>query len=103
MIPKNRAPTHPGEMLLEEFLKPIGMSQKKFAEHLGWTYAKLNELIHAKRGITPATALDLGDVFNMEPEFWMNLQKDWELYHAKFHHIKVKFLGVKILKASAAA
>ena len=102
MIPKKRAPTHPGEMLLEEFLKPIGMSQKKFADHLGWTYAKLNELVHAKRGITPETALDLGDVFNMEPDFWMNLQKDWDLYKAKARHKKIKFLGARKLKEVAA-
>lgn len=101
MIPKKRAPTHPGEMLLEEFLKPIGMSQKKFADHLGWTYAKLNELVHAKRGITPETALDLGDVFNMEPDFWMNLQKDWDLYKAKSRHKKIKFLGARKLKEVA--
>jgi antitoxin HigA-1 len=69
MLPKNRTPTHPGEMLLEEFLKPIGMSQRQLANHLGWTYAKLNELIHGKRGVTPETALDLGDAFNIEPDF----------------------------------
>ena len=101
MIPKNRAPTHPGEMLLEEFLKPIGMTQEHFADHLGWTYAKLNELIHGKRGITPETALDLGDVFKMEPDFWMNLQKNCDLYKAKQQHKRVKYLGKKMLSLSS--
>lgn len=102
MIPQNRAPTHPGEMLLEEFLKPISMSQKQFADHLGWTCAKLSELIHGKRGITPETALDLGDVFDMEPDFWMNLQRDWELYKATKSHKKVQYLGNDVLKSQVA-
>ena len=102
MIPKNRTPTHPGEMLLEEFLNPIGMTQKEFADHLGWTYAKLNELVRGKRGVTPDTALDLADAFKMEPDFWMNLQRDWELYKAKKQHKKVKYLGKRILNLSLA-
>ena len=89
MLPTNRAPTHPGEMLLEEFIKPIGMTQKEFASHLGWTYAKLNEIVHAKRGITPETALALADVLDMEAEFWLNLQRDWDLWHAKQKHKKI--------------
>ena len=52
MLPKNRPPTHPGEMLLEEFLKPLGVSQKEFAVHLGWIYARLNEIINGKRGVS---------------------------------------------------
>ena len=102
MIPKNRAPTHPGEMLLEEFLKPAGLTQKAFAHHIGWTCAKLNEIIHGKRGITPETALDLGDVFGMEADFWMNLQKDHDLYKAKQKHKKIKYLGKKIIGIQAA-
>lgn len=95
MIPTNREPTHPGEMLLEEFLKPMGIKQKQLATHLNWTYAKLNELIHAKRGITPETALDLADAFNMEAEFWMNLQRDWELFKAKSKHKKIDHINIK--------
>ena len=53
LLPKHRRPTHPGEILLEEFLRPFGVSQAQFARHVGWTYAKLNEIIHEKRGITP--------------------------------------------------
>jgi addiction module HigA family antidote len=100
MLPTNRAPTHPGEMLLEEFIKPLEMTQKDFASQLGWTYAKLNEIVHAKRGITPETALMLSDALGMEPEFWLNLQRDWDLWHAKRKHKKIsklkllKFVGI---------
>ena len=90
MLPKNRAPTHPGEMLQKEFLEPMGISQKEFAQHLGWTPARLNEIIHAKRGITSDSALSIGDAFKMEPEFWLNLQKNWELVHAKQNHHTVE-------------
>ncbi|WP_341273578.1 HigA family addiction module antitoxin [Legionella longbeachae] len=86
MLSTNRSPTLPGEMLLERFIKPMNLTQKAFASHLGWTYAKLNEIVHGKRGITPDTALDLADALNMEPEFWLNLQRDWELWHAKQKH-----------------
>jgi antitoxin HigA-1 len=86
MLPTNRTPTLPGEMLLEEFIKPMNLTQKVFASHLGWTYAKLNEIVHGKRGITPEAALDLADTLNMEPEFWLNLQRDWDLWRAKQKH-----------------
>lgn len=95
MIPKNRPPTHPGEMLLEEFLKPMGINQKQLANHLNWTYAKLNELVHGKRGITPDSALDLADAFNMEAEFWMNLQRDWDLYKAQSRHQPILALSAQ--------
>lgn len=86
MLPTNRLPTLPGEMLLEEFIKPLNLTQKAFSAHLGWTYAKLNEIIHGKRGVTPEAALDLADALNMEPEFWLNLQRDWDLWQAKKTH-----------------
>ena len=97
MLPKNRPPTHPGEMLLEEFLKPLGLTQKEFAKHVGWTYARLNEIIHAKRGISAESALTLGEAFKMEPEFWLNLQQNWDLWYAKKQHKTVSML--KILKS----
>lgn len=87
MLPKNRPPTHPGEMLLEEFLKPAGITQKEFSKHLGWSYARLNEIVNGKRGISASSALAFGDALGMEPEFWLNLQRDWDLWHAlKLHH-----------------
>ena len=78
--PKN--PFHPGEILLEEFLEPLGMSQSAFAEKLGWTKAKLNELIKGKRGITADSALDLADALGTSPKLWMNFQSTWDLDQA---------------------
>ena len=78
--PKN--PFHPGEILLEEFLEPMEMSQSAFAEKLGWTKAKLNELIKGKRGITAETALDLAHALKTSPKLWMNLQATWDLDEA---------------------
>lgn len=78
--PKN--PFHPGEILLEEFLEPMDMTQAAFAEKLGWTKAKLNELIKGKRGITAATALDLAQALKTSPKLWMNLQATWDLDQA---------------------
>ncbi len=81
MRPTN--PIHPGEMLLEEFLVPMKKSQNSFASELGWTPAKLNELIKGKRGITAETALDLAEALGTSPELWMNLQVMWDLRHAE--------------------
>ena len=75
--PKN--PFHPGEMLLEEFLEPKGVTQASFAEKIGWTKARLNELIKGKRGITAAAALDLADTLGTSPKLWMNLQATFDL------------------------
>ena len=83
MLPKYRPPTHPGEMLQEEFLKPLGISQAALARHLGWPYARLNEIINGKRGVTAASALDLGDALQTGPEFWLNLQRNWDHGHSK--------------------
>ncbi|MDO8954303.1 MAG: HigA family addiction module antitoxin [Gammaproteobacteria bacterium] len=87
LLPKNRKPTHPGEMLLEEFIKPMGLTQKQLALHLGWTTAKLNEIVHGKRGITAESALALADAFAMEAEFWLNLQLMCDLWQATQQHI----------------
>ncbi len=89
MIPKKRPPTHPGEMLLKEFLEPLGVTQKAFAEHLGWTYARLNEIVNGRRNISADSALTLGEALKTGPEFWLNLQRDWDLWHAMNSHRKV--------------
>jgi len=81
-IPTDRPPTHPGEMLLEEFLKPNEMTQSELAERIGVSYPRVNELIHGKRGMTPDTALRLERLFGMEAQFWLNLQLAWDLYAA---------------------
>jgi len=82
-VPTHRAPTHPGEMLLEEFLKPGGLSQRDLADAVHVPYQRVNELVNRRRGITPATALRLGKFFGTTPGFWMNLQMRWDLYHAE--------------------
>jgi antitoxin HigA-1 len=74
MLPKNRIPTHPGEVLLEEFLKPLGVSQVALAEHLGIPVQRINELVRGKRGVTPETAWLLAGALGTTPEFWINLQ-----------------------------
>lgn len=99
MLPTNRAPTHPGEILLKEFLEPMNVSQKEFCQHLDWSYARLNEIIHGRRGITADSALALGEALNMEPDFWINLQKNLDLWHAKKDHTRIKpFILPKQLK-----
>jgi antitoxin HigA-1 len=80
-LPTHRPPTHPGEMLLEEFLKPLGISQSAFAIRLGVSFPRLNEIIRGKRGVTPDTALRLARVLGMSAGFWMGLQQDWDLWH----------------------
>lgn len=74
MFPENRIPTHPGEILLEEFLKPMGISQVAFAKHVGVPLQRINEIVRKKRGITPDTAWRFAQAFGTTPEFWMNLQ-----------------------------
>jgi addiction module HigA family antidote len=81
-VPTHGPPTHPGEMLLEEFLGPLGVTQRELATRLGVSYPRINELIHGKRGVTPDTALRLERLFGMEAQFWLNLQLAWDLYHA---------------------
>jgi len=81
-LPTDRPPTHPGAMLLEEFLLPLGISQSAFAVQLGVSFPRLNEVINAKRGVTPDTALRLAQVTGMSADFWLGLQQDWELWHA---------------------
>jgi addiction module HigA family antidote len=83
MIPKNRVPSHPGEILLEEFLKPSGMSQVELAQKLSVPVQRINTLINGKRGITAETALLLAREFKTSPEFWMNLQAGFDLYYAQ--------------------
>ena len=75
-------PFHPGEILLEEFLQPAGITQTAFSGQLGWTRARLNELIKGKRGITAESALDLAEVLGTSPKLWMNLQATWDLDQA---------------------
>ena len=81
-LPRQRSPTHPGEMLLEEFVKPLGITQSELASRLGISFPRLNEIIRGKRAITPDTALRLAQVLGMSADFWLGLQLDWQLWHA---------------------
>jgi len=82
-IPTHRAPTHPGEMLLEEFLKPMELTQRDLADSIHVPYQRINEIINGRRGVTPSTALRLSKFFGVSPDFWMNLQLRWDLYFAQ--------------------
>jgi len=80
-IPTHREPTHPGEMLLEEFLKPMGLSQRNLADGIRVPYQRVNEIVKGRRGVTPSSALRLARFFGTSPDFWLNLQLRWDLYH----------------------
>jgi addiction module HigA family antidote len=82
-IPTDREPTHPGEMLLEEFLIPMELTQRELANAIHVPYQRVNEIVNRRRGITPSTALRLGKFFGMSADFWMNVQLRWDLYRAK--------------------
>ena len=99
-VPTNRAPTHPGEMLVEEFLIPMQITQRELATAIRVPYQRVNELVNQKRGVTPSTALRLAKFFAVSADFWLNLQMRCDLYKAQntendelnaiqdFHHIK---------------
>jgi addiction module HigA family antidote len=83
MIPENRIPTHPGEVLLEEFLKPLEISQSALANKLHIPIQRINEIVNGKRGVTPETAWLFADAFGTTPEFWTNLQAAHDLALAR--------------------
>ena len=82
-IPTDREPTHPGEMLLEEFLEPLGITQSELATAIHVPFQRVNEVVRRRRGVTPSTALRLSKFLGTSPDFWMNLQLRWDLYHAR--------------------
>jgi addiction module HigA family antidote len=82
-IPTERAPTHPGEMLLEEFLNPMGLTQRELADAIHVPYQRINDIINGRRGITPSTALRLARFFGNSADFWMNVQLRWDMYFAQ--------------------
>ena len=82
-IPTDREPTHPGEMLLQEFLLPLGMTQRDLATAISVPYQRVNEVVRKRRGVTPSTALRLSKFLGTSPDFWMSLQLRWDLYHAQ--------------------
>lgn len=82
-IPTHREPTHPGEMLLEEFLVPMGITQRELSKAIHVPYQRVNEIVNKRRGVSPSTALRLAKFFGMSEDFWVNLQLRWDLYRAK--------------------
>jgi len=97
-VPKHRVPTHPGEMLLEEFLKPMELTQRELADAIHVPYQRVNEIVNGRRGITPSTALRLERFLGMSAGFWMDLQLRWDLYHAQAGEAK----ELKAIKPSPA-
>ena len=99
-IPTHRQPTHPGEMLRQEFLEPMQISQRELADAIHVPYQRVNELVNLKRGVTPSTALRLAKFFGVSADFWLNLQIRWDLYRTQaneadvletienFHHLQ---------------
>jgi antitoxin HigA-1 len=81
-IPTHRPPTHPGEVLTEDYLKPLGMTQVQLAERIRVPFQRVNTIVKGHRGITPDTALRLAKLFGTTPDFWLNLQQAWDLYEA---------------------
>jgi len=88
-VPTDRTPTHPGEMLLEEFLNPMGLTQRELAQSIHVPYQRINDIVNGRRGVTPSTALRLAKFFGNTPDFWLNLQLRWDLYFAEKQEMPV--------------
>ena len=81
-LPTKRPPTHPGEMLLAEFLEPLGLTQVELAQRIGVPFQRINQIVKQRRSVTPDTALRFAQLLGTTPEFWLNLQQNWDLYEA---------------------
>lgn len=95
MLPRRRVPTHPGEILYEDFLKPLDLTQVALARHLGVPVQRINELVRGKRGVTPATAWLLAGAFGTTPEFWLNLQANHDLVKSRPTHEVRQLAGAR--------
>ena len=102
MKKKKLPPIHPGEILLEEFLKPMGLSQYRLAKDINVAPRRINEIVHGKRSITADTALRLGRFFGMSPQFWLNLQSRFDLETAEDLLSDRLEKEVQVLKSNAA-
>ena len=98
-VPLNRQPTHPGEMLREEFLEPMHLTQKQLADSIQVPYQRINEIVSRKRGVTPSTALRLAKYFGTSPDFWLNLQIKFDL-HSTQQKEKEVLMRIKQMKQS---
>ena len=83
MIPRNRIPSHPGAILVDQYLRPLGLTQVEFASHIGVSVQRVNEIVRGKRGVTPDTAWLFAQAFDTTPEFWLNLQAMHDLARMK--------------------
>ncbi len=100
MLPRNRRPTPPGEILRHEFLEPLGLTQKELAAALGITRVRLSEILRGRRAVTPDTALRLARFFDTTPEFWLGLQRDVSLWDTLQTH-GAEYEKIKPLKTAA--
>lgn len=101
LLPTHRPPTHPGEMLLEEFLKPLELTQTEAAKRLGISFVRLNEIVNGRRGVTPNTALRLSRLLGTTPDFWLNGQLAWDLWHTLNSPAAVEIKKIRPLQKSA--
>jgi addiction module HigA family antidote len=99
-LPKHRRPAHAGEVLLEDFLGPLGLTQKETAQRLRISYPRMNELVNGKRRVTPETALRFGRLTDTEPEFWLNLQQAVDLWDALHSEVAEDIREIEPLPAA---
>jgi addiction module HigA family antidote len=102
-VPTSRTPTHPGEMLREEFLVPMGITQRELADAIRVPYQRINDLVNGRRGVSTSTALRLAKFFGTSPDFWLNLQLRWDLYFAQEKETRVLDLIHPHLPAASTA
>lgn len=99
-VPTHQPPPHPGEILVEDFLEPYKMSQVQLAERIGVPFQRVNAIANGRRSVTPDTALRFGKLFGTSPDFWLNLQQMWDLYHAMHSNESATVLrGIHPVKA----
>lgn len=99
MLPTNRPPTHPGEMLLKEFLEPAGVSQAEAAKRMRIPFQRLNSIVNERRGVSAETALLLEAFTGMTAQFWMGLQANYDLWHAQHEHPVPKIKKLELVTA----
>ena len=99
-LPTHRPPTHAGEILLEEFLRPLGITQVEFAEVIGVPIQRVNEIVKQKRGVTPDTALRFEAALGVSAQFWLNAQTAWDLWRQLHSPEAVQIKKIKRVKAA---
>ncbi len=95
MARKNLSPVHPGEVLAEDFLKPLGITQTRLAEHIGVTVQRVNEIVNERRGVSPETAWLLAQAFGTSPRFWLNIQNQYDLETSRPKRRVGKLVGTR--------